>query len=98
NGAVSGQIDEVAAEVVAEITDRLHAGQHVDVEAYIAPHPGLADRLRRPLPALQVLDAFSPSGADLGQASATGGRAGLHGALGGLGRSREVGRGGRGGV
>jgi hypothetical protein len=59
NGAVSGEVDQVAAEVVAEITDRLHAGERVDAEAYLACHPELADRLRRLLPALAVVDGFS---------------------------------------
>jgi serine/threonine protein kinase/tetratricopeptide (TPR) repeat protein len=53
--------DPVLAELVAEITDRLHAGQAVNLEDYLARCPEHADQLRRLLPALQLLDQFRPS-------------------------------------
>jgi WD40 repeat protein/serine/threonine protein kinase len=89
-GAVSGSVDRLAAEVVAEITDRLHAGERVDVEAYIARHPELADRLRCLLPALALLDRFSSSGPAAGDGES------LCGTLGDFRLVREVGRGGMG--
>jgi hypothetical protein len=87
---VSESIDRLAAEVVAEITDRLHAGEPVDVEEYIARRPELADRLRRLVPALQVLDGISSSGPAAGDGGS------LCGTLGDFRLIREVGRGGMG--
>jgi tetratricopeptide (TPR) repeat protein len=94
DGAMSAEVDRVAAEVVAEITDRLHAGAPVDVEKYIARHPELADRLRRLLPALQVLDHFSSPADGAGLTSRTADDEVLTGTLGDYRLIREVGRGG----
>src|SRR5438067_8870757 len=49
--------DPVLAELVEEVTDRLQAGESVDLEALAARHPGRADELRRLLPALEMLAA-----------------------------------------
>jgi WD40 repeat protein/serine/threonine protein kinase len=96
NGAVSGKVDHIMAEVVAEITDRLHAGEPVDVEEYARRHPDLADRLRRLVSAMQVLDHFHSSAAPGGPASEGGEREMLSGTLGDFRLIREVGRGGMG--
>ena len=42
-----------------EITDRLQAGERVDLEEYIAHCPEAADRIRRLVPALEVLGSES---------------------------------------
>ena len=47
--------------MVAEITDRLHAGEPVDVAEYLARYPELEDRLRPALAALDLLAQFSSS-------------------------------------
>jgi serine/threonine protein kinase len=91
--AAPAEVDRLAAEVVAEITDRLHAGERVDVEAYIARHPELADRLRRLLPALAILNGFGSSADPAGPAGAG---EEMHGTLGDFRLIREVGRGGMG--
>ena len=95
-GAVAGEVDRLVAEVVAEITDRLHAGEPVDVEEYIARHPELADRLRPLLAALDLLARFSSSaGSDRPPARAGAGEE-MCGTLGDFRLIREVGRGGMG--
>jgi serine/threonine protein kinase len=96
NGAVSGELDQVAADVVAEITDRLHAGEPVDVEAYAARHPELADRLRRLLPALQILDRLSSFGRPGATARGADDGEEIGRTLGDFRLIREVGRGGMG--
>ena len=92
----SADIDRLAAEIVAEITDRLHAGEPVDIEAYTARHPELADRLPQLLPALQMLNHFSSSARPGGPASDSADGAELGGTLGDFRIVREVGRGGMG--
>jgi hypothetical protein len=52
-------------EIVEEATNKLHAGEPVDVEAYVREHPELTEQLRRLLPALDVL-------AELGQSAVPG--------------------------
>jgi serine/threonine protein kinase/Tfp pilus assembly protein PilF len=64
-GSRSGSIDAVLAEIVEEVTNKLRAGEPVDIETYAGAHPELAERLRRLLPALAVL-------ADLGRSAAAG--------------------------
>ena len=53
NPSVSRGRDEAANpvldELIAEITDKLQAGQAVDVETYATNHPDLAEELRRAL-------------------------------------------------
>jgi len=95
-GAVSGEVEQLAAEVVAEITDRLHAGEPVDVEDYIIRHPELAARLRPVLEALDLLARFSSSaGWDKRPGRAVAGEE-MCGTLGDFRLIREVGRGGMG--
>ena len=92
---VSGEVERLAAEVVAEITDRLHVGETVDVEEYFTRHPELAERLRPLLGALDLLARFSSSAG-----SERSGRAGageeMDGTLGDFRLIRPVGRGGMG--
>ena len=86
------------AELVEELTDRLQAGEPVDLEAFAREHPEQAEQLRRLLPALEMM-------ADLGRSVGRGLRrraapgddpaAGL-GVLGDFRIVREVGRGGMG--
>jgi hypothetical protein len=50
-------------DLVEELTNRVQAGEAVDVEAYAARHPEHAQAIRELFPALQVLGAMSGSGA-----------------------------------
>jgi hypothetical protein len=52
-------------ELIDEVSQKLEAGESVDLEAFIASHPERADALRLVLPALAVL-------ADLGRSAARG--------------------------
>jgi eukaryotic-like serine/threonine-protein kinase len=84
--------DVILAEVVEEFTNRLQAGESVDVESYLRRHPEHAERLRQLLPALELL-------ADLGRSSSVGSDVavdGVSGLLGDFRILREVGRGGMG--
>jgi serine/threonine-protein kinase len=96
--SLSQQTDQVLADLVAEITDRLHAGERVDLEEYLARCPEYAERLRRLLPALEVLDGLpSATGPDGPVASEErGAGAAVPGTLGDFRMVREVGRGGMG--
>jgi serine/threonine protein kinase/tetratricopeptide (TPR) repeat protein len=90
---LNGQADELIAEVVAEITDRLQAGQPVDVEAYVARCPEAAERIRRLVPALEVLEGLKEAPApEEGDAPDEA----LTGTLGDFRLVREIGRGGMG--
>ena len=53
--------DPVLAELIEQFTNRLQAGERVDVEAFAAGHPERADQLRALLPALQVLAEAAPA-------------------------------------
>jgi tetratricopeptide (TPR) repeat protein len=79
-------------DLVEELTNRVQAGEAVDVEAYAARHPEHAQAIRDLFPALQVLGAMSGSGAP-SQESANLPAAGT---LGDFRLIREVGRGGMG--
>jgi serine/threonine protein kinase/Tfp pilus assembly protein PilF len=87
----------VLAEVVEEFTNRLQAGEAVDVESYIRRHPEHAERIRQLLPALELL-------ADLGHSLHTGPDGAavvvsedrVSGTLGDFRILREVGKGGMG--
>lgn len=48
-------------ELVDDITKKMHAGQAVDLETYVAQHPEHGDRLRQILPAMQLLAQLSLS-------------------------------------
>src|SRR5260370_7428213 len=68
---LSASADARLAEVIAEITDKLHAGEVVDVEAYAARDPELATRLRHVLPALALVEGAGASGGEGGAAAGT---------------------------
>jgi serine/threonine-protein kinase len=89
----SEEDDGVLADLVAEITDRLHAGERVDVDEYLDRYPERAERLRRLLPALEVLDGMSASTPAERQEEAG---AAVPSTLGDFRIIREVGRGGMG--
>ena len=88
----------VLDELLAEISEKLHAGQVIDLEEYTTQFPQLAGRIQRLLPAMQAM-------ADLGCASHDGGHPALGrgdpavpspGMLGDFRILREIGRGGMG--
>jgi serine/threonine protein kinase/tetratricopeptide (TPR) repeat protein len=87
---VSGTADRALADIVAEITDRLHAGQPVNIEEYASRHPEFADRLQTILPSLKLLHACGSSPVNDLAAEPS------HGTLGDFRILREVGRGGMG--
>jgi serine/threonine protein kinase/Tfp pilus assembly protein PilF len=95
-GAVSGEVERLLAEAVAEITDRLHAGELVDVREHLARHPELADQLRPLLGALDLLARFSSSAGRDGPPTRACAAEELSGTLGDYRILREVGRGGMG--
>ena len=84
-------------DLVAELTDLFRAGDFAAIDALLDGHPGHADRLRRLLPALAIMEGLhassGPSGAGpIDAADPTGGL----GVLGDFRILREVGRGGMG--
>jgi serine/threonine protein kinase/Flp pilus assembly protein TadD len=84
------------ADVIAEITDRLQAGEPVDIEAFLARCPEHADDLRRLLPALALVDALKEAGGDAASSGEAMARDEVLGTLGDFRIVREVGRGGMG--
>jgi tetratricopeptide (TPR) repeat protein/serine/threonine protein kinase len=97
--------DPALADLVEELTNRLRAGEAVDVEACAAAHPEHAEQLRQILPALRVLEDLSGSGgpgpdavppARIGEPGASAPGDALAGTLGDFRLIREVGRGGMG--
>jgi tetratricopeptide (TPR) repeat protein len=89
--------DPVLAKLVDEITDRLQAGDAVDLEEYAARHPERAEELRRLLPALEMLAAAGSGRDGAGPLpAAEDGSVPLRGLLGDFRLLREVGRGGMG--
>jgi serine/threonine protein kinase/Flp pilus assembly protein TadD len=95
-GTVSEEVDRKAAEVVAEITDRLHSGEPVDVAGYLARYPELEDRLRPALAALDLLAQFSSSAGSNGSPDRTCLGNETERTLGDFRLLREVGKGGMG--
>ena len=83
------------ADVIAEITDRLQAGEAVDLGPYLARHPEWDDRLPGLLPALEVM-AQMGSAVSGSAASERAGADPLPATLGDFRIVREVGRGGMG--
>jgi eukaryotic-like serine/threonine-protein kinase len=94
SGTRSTSNDAALVELVEEITNRLHAGEPVDLEACVAAHPEHADDLRQLLPALHVLAALSGSNGEMPRPMADSGS--VHGSLGDFRIIREIGRGGMG--
>src|SRR5262249_37251332 len=92
------------ADAVAEITDKLQAGEKVDVEQYVAHHPAWAERLRELLPALEVMARLGQSGRgasgpladDAPTTEKPDAADSLQGTLGDFRIIREIGRGGMG--
>jgi serine/threonine protein kinase/tetratricopeptide (TPR) repeat protein len=87
---VTASGERVLADIVADITDRLHAGQTVNIDEYIARHPEFADRLQTLLPSLELLHACGSMPSNDLAAEPN------HGTLGDFRILREVGRGGMG--
>ncbi len=92
------QADHAFADLVEEITRAIEAGEPVDLAPYEDEYPGYAERLRRLVPALQVLD-------DIGLSAVRSTCAGrpskppatsIEGTLGDFRIQREIGRGGMG--
>ncbi len=94
----SEKTDQILADLVAEMIDRIHAGHPVDLTEYIARCPEKAEQIQGLLPALELLNGLASS---VGSGKAASGRSGttaevLSGALGDFRLLREVGRGGMG--
>jgi eukaryotic-like serine/threonine-protein kinase len=94
----AGSVDPGFADLVEELTARLHAGEGVDEEALLAAHPEHAERLRGLLPALRMLADLSRSGPRelAGVLGPDGEQAACSRLLGDFRIIREVGRGGMG--
>jgi serine/threonine protein kinase/tetratricopeptide (TPR) repeat protein len=87
---ISGTADRALADIVAEITDRLHAGKDVNIDEFITLHPEFADRLQTILPSLELLHTCGSIPCNDSAAEPS------HGTLGDFRILREVGRGGMG--
>jgi serine/threonine-protein kinase len=81
-----------------ELTDRIQAGEAVDFDAYLVQYPEHADRLRRLLPALELMGELKQSAVRQPTSAAPGGLDDRleSGVLGDYRILREVGRGGMG--
>ncbi|MHB1426376.1 MAG: serine/threonine protein kinase [Gemmataceae bacterium] len=89
--------DAVLAEVIEEFTNRVHAGELVDVESYLDKHPEHGERLRQLLPALALLADLGASQSPPPDGALMESREGaLSGVLGDFRILREVGKGGMG--
>jgi serine/threonine protein kinase/tetratricopeptide (TPR) repeat protein len=93
-GASGSATNPILERLIESLTDRLQAGESINLEEFISQHPDQAEQLRQLLPALEVL-------ADLGRSAARrvplGPEAGPEiGELGDYRIIREVGRGGMG--
>ena len=90
--------DPILEDVIAEITDRLQAEDPVDLGAYLLKYPEHADRLRRLVPALEMMAELggSPGSQPAGDRAVGAGPVGMSGALGDYRLIREIGRGGMG--
>jgi eukaryotic-like serine/threonine-protein kinase len=87
----------VLAELVEEFTNRLRAGEPVDVEPYVREYPEHAERLRQLLPALALLDDLGRSASAVAGSVRSEAREGaIAGVLGDFRIMREVGKGGMG--
>jgi serine/threonine protein kinase len=88
--------DALAAELIEELANKLRAGEPLDLEAVMREHPAQTERLRKLLPAIQVL-------AELGESAASGsapvqvsGADAAGGTLGDFRIIRQIGQGGMG--
>ena len=90
--------DRVLAELVADLADRLAAGEAVDPDEYAARHPDRAEQLRQMWPAVRMMAALGRSevGAGPGPISKAMDPAAEFEILGDYRLVREVGRGGMG--
>src|SRR5215831_11061346 len=61
--AVNSLADPALAALVDELTDRLQAGEAVDLEAYLRRHPEHAEPLRQLIPALEMMGELKRSAA-----------------------------------
>jgi tetratricopeptide (TPR) repeat protein len=93
---VSDGSDCLLADLVEDITNRLQAGEAIDLEAVVAAHPEHAEQLRQLVPALRVLRNLSDCVTKRNAVSATPDEAAKAEALGDFRIIREVGRGGMG--
>jgi serine/threonine protein kinase len=84
------------ADLIEDLTARLHAGEVVDLDAFLREHPEHAERLERLLPALKLLADVSRSRPDGLLSVGEEGVDPLAGTLGDFRILRELGRGGMG--
>jgi WD40 repeat protein/serine/threonine protein kinase len=96
--AVNRLAESTLAALVDELTDRLQAGEIVDLEAFIGRHPEHAQALRQLAPALEMMGELKRSGAWDAASSGISGREPRPemGVLGDFRIIREIGRGGMG--
>jgi serine/threonine-protein kinase len=94
----TGRADPVLDALVEELTNRLQAGEVVDVDDYARKYPDHVETLRRVLPTLEVLVALGQSTTPHGGTEVAPGpaKAGALDVLGDFRIVREVGRGGMG--
>jgi hypothetical protein len=85
--------DVALADLVEELTQRLHAGDPIDLLAFLNKHPNHAEQIRQLLTALRMLAEVSQSGTTPSSPTAADGHSGM---LGDFRLLREVGRGGMG--
>ena len=66
----TSEADQSPAEWVAEMTDRISAGESLDLDALALEFPDGVERVRRIIPAMAVMARLgAPSGADVGETS-----------------------------
>src|SRR5437588_10339223 len=58
------QTGSLLAELVEEIAEKFQAGEAVDLEAFAAAHPEVAEQIRQLIPTVQVLAQLGRSAAD----------------------------------
>jgi serine/threonine protein kinase/tetratricopeptide (TPR) repeat protein len=87
-------VEDLVGRVADDFTERLHRGEHPDVEEYTQRYPQIAPLLRQALPALQAIAPLA-SDAGLGNAASASPEQ-LTGFLGDFRIRHEVGRGGMG--
>jgi serine/threonine protein kinase/Tfp pilus assembly protein PilF len=92
------QTDSDLAALIEDLTDRLNAGEAVDLQRYIEQHPRQAEELLCLMPALELLLSAGGTPPEESQSGSTAGLspAPAHGILGDFRILREVGRGGMG--